>query len=123
MNQRLWIFLAASALSSAVALGACGGDSLPSDTQSASSTGEGPTTTTTTTTAGSTTGGMGGAGSSSASVTGTGAGGGAGGAEPDCFTNPITHVEIINACTTADKVDKMSVLPLLGPNGELPPLP
>jgi hypothetical protein len=120
MNQRLWIFLAASAFGAALALGACGGDSLPSDTQStATSTsgaaGPGATTTTTAGPGSSSGGGMGGA-------NGTGGGGGGGGA-PDCFTNPMTHVEIINACTTADKIDKMSTLPLLGPNGELPPLP
>jgi len=48
------------------------------------------------------------AGSSStgSGLGGTGANGmgGMGGA-PDCFTNPQTHVEIINACTTAEKVD------------------
>lgn len=125
MNQRLWIFLLASGLGAAVALGACGGDSLPSDTSTATSTGAGDTTATTTTTAAttsSTSGGMGGAGTTGASASATGTGG-AGGGAPDCYSNPMTHVEIINACTTADKVDKMSTLPLLGPNGELPPLP
>ena len=46
-----------------------------------------------------------------------------GGGAPDCYTHPKTHLEIINACTTADEVDKTSNLPLLGPKGELPPLP
>ncbi len=118
MNQRLWIVLAASALGGAFGLGACGGDSLPSDAQSASSTSGEGTTTTTAVAGSSSTGGMGGAGGSG-SASATGAGGGA----PDCFTNPMIHVEIINACTTADEIDKMSTLPLLGPNGELPPLP
>lgn len=41
----------------------------------------------------------------------------------DCFTNPTTHEEIINACTTAVKVEKTPVLPLLNSDGTLPPLP
>lgn len=48
--------------------------------------------------------------------------GGTGGA-PDCVMIPMTHVEIINACTDAEKVDKKPVLPLLNPDGSLPPLP
>ncbi|MBP8809350.1 MAG: hypothetical protein KBG48_00595 [Kofleriaceae bacterium] len=40
-----------------------------------------------------------------------------------CFTSPQTHVEIINACTTAEKIDRQPVLPLLRPDGSLPPLP
>jgi hypothetical protein len=43
--------------------------------------------------------------------------------EPDCFTNPKNHFEIINACTDAAKIDKKPVLPLLQPDGSLPPLP
>jgi hypothetical protein len=114
MNQRFHVLLAASALGAALAVGACGGDSLPSDTQStATSTGD---VTTTTGSDSTSSGGMGGGG-------GAGGSGGAGGGAPDCFTNPKTHVEIINACTTADEVDKSPKLPLLGPNGELPPLP
>ena len=54
---------------------------------------------------------------------GSSSGGGMGGGAGDCVENPKTHVEIINACTTADKVDKKPTLPLLGPSGELPPLP
>lgn len=73
-----------------------------------------PTDTTTTGTAGD--GGDGGSGGA------TGGGGGAGGG-PDCYTNPTTHEEIINACTDAEKVDKQPVLPLLNPDGTLPPLP
>ena len=96
MNQRFHALLAASSLVAALAVGACGGDS-----SSGGTTTSGP---------GSTGGG------------GMG-GGGAGGGAPDCFTNPKTHVEIINACTDADKIDKTSNLPLLGPKGELPPLP
>ena len=43
--------------------------------------------------------------------------------DASCFMNPQTHVEIINACTTADKLEKHPVLPLLLPDGGLPPLP
>jgi hypothetical protein len=60
--------------------------------------------------------------SSSSSSSGSG-GGGAGGGAPDCYMNPQTHVEIINACTDAEKVDKAVNLPLLGSDGKLPPLP
>lgn len=43
--------------------------------------------------------------------------------DASCFMNPQTHVEIINACTTAEKIDRQPVLPLLNPDGTLPPLP
>jgi len=45
--------------------------------------------------------------------------------DADCFTNPDpnSHVQIINACTTAQKIYKDSNPPLLNPNGTLPPLP
>lgn len=46
-----------------------------------------------------------------------------GGAGPDCFMNPKTHLEIINACTDAAAVDKKVTLPLANPDGTLPPLP
>jgi hypothetical protein len=51
-----------------------------------------------------------------------GGAGGAGGA-PDCYMNPKTHFEIINACTDADKQDKKPTLPLEYADGGLPPLP
>jgi hypothetical protein len=41
----------------------------------------------------------------------------------DCIPNPMTYVEIINACTNAQAVDVNPVLPLLLPDGGLPPLP
>jgi hypothetical protein len=41
----------------------------------------------------------------------------------DCFTNPKTHFEIINACTSAQKIAKSPSLPLLLPDGGLPPPP
>jgi hypothetical protein len=46
-----------------------------------------------------------------------------GGTDASCFTNPTTHFEIINACTTAQKIYKKSHPPLLEPDGTLPPLP
>lgn len=46
-----------------------------------------------------------------------------GGADASCFTDPQTHVEIINACTDAEKIYKTPNLPLLLPDGGLPPLP
>lgn len=52
-----------------------------------------------------------------------GGGGNDGSPTPDCFTNPKTHFEIINACTDAAKFDKKPNLPLLQPDGSLPPLP
>lgn len=42
---------------------------------------------------------------------------------PDCFENPTTHVEIINACTDATSVAKVPITPLLNADGSLPPLP
>ena len=42
---------------------------------------------------------------------------------PSCVTNPMTHVEIINACTNAQAFDKTPFYPTLAPNGQLPPLP
>jgi hypothetical protein len=45
------------------------------------------------------------------------------GAPSDCYLNPTTHLEIINACTDAVKITKNPTLPLLYPDGGLPPLP
>lgn len=45
------------------------------------------------------------------------------GAPGDCVQNPTTHEEIINACTDAVKITKNPTLPLLSPDGGLPPLP
>jgi hypothetical protein len=45
------------------------------------------------------------------------------GAPADCYTNPKTHFEIINACTTAQKITKNPTLPLLYSDGGLPPTP
>ena len=44
------------------------------------------------------------------------------GAPGDCFMNPTTHFEIINACTDAVKIKKNPTLPLLLSDGGLPPL-
>jgi len=42
----------------------------------------------------------------------------------DCVMNPMTHVEIINACTTSPAApDKSPMFPALAPNGVLPSLP
>lgn len=45
--------------------------------------------------------------------------------DADCFTNPDpnSHIQIINACTTAQKIYKDSNPPLQNPDGSLPPLP
>jgi len=44
-------------------------------------------------------------------------------AEPECYDNPMTHVQIINGCTTAQSVDKMPFFPAKAPGGVLPSLP
>ncbi len=44
-------------------------------------------------------------------------------APDNCFMNPTTHFEIINACTDAARVDKKPSLPLLLADGGLPPPP
>ena len=44
------------------------------------------------------------------------------GAPKDCFDDPKTHFEIINACTTATRVPKAPTLSKLLPDGGLPPL-
>lgn len=43
--------------------------------------------------------------------------------DASCFDNPQTHEQIINACTTAQKIYKDSHPPLLNADGSLPPLP
>jgi hypothetical protein len=45
------------------------------------------------------------------------------GGPSDCVQDPHTHLEIINACTDAVKITKNPTLPLLLPDGGLPPLP
>jgi hypothetical protein len=57
---------------------------------------------------------------------GTGNGNGNGGSSaetdpPPCVENPVTHLEIINACTSAVGVRKSPELTLLNPDGSLPP--
>jgi hypothetical protein len=52
---------------------------------------------------------------------GTTTDGGDGGPK-DCFDNPQTHYEIINACTNATKIQKNPTLPRLLPDGGLPAL-
>jgi hypothetical protein len=43
--------------------------------------------------------------------------------DASCFDNPQTHAEIINACTTAQRVYKKPILPLRNKDGTLPLLP
>ncbi len=76
---------------------------------SSSTVKETPPTTSSTSSGGSSSG----ASSSGASSSGT----------PDCFTDPKTHFEIINACTDAQKVTKNPTLTKLLSDGGLPPLP
>ena len=45
------------------------------------------------------------------------------GAPRDCVLDPKTHEEIINGCTDAVRITKNPTLPLLYPDGGLPPLP
>lgn len=45
------------------------------------------------------------------------------GVAPMCVDDPMTHLEIINACTEATSVSKVAVTPLLNADGSLPPLP
>jgi len=40
----------------------------------------------------------------------------------DCFENPKTHFELINACTDADRIDRKPTLTKLLVDGGLPPL-
>jgi hypothetical protein len=61
-------------------------------------------------------GGGGGAG-------GGGGGGGGGDTTTGCSMNPMTHEEIINACTDAQSVDIAPFFPASAPNGTLPALP
>jgi hypothetical protein len=47
-------------------------------------------------------------------------------AGPACSMNPMTHEELLNACTTAQTGDPSKdapYYPTLAPNGQLPPLP
>lgn len=48
-----------------------------------------------------------------------------GGADASCFANPNpnSHVEIINACTEAEKIYKNPILPLTLPDGGVAPIP
>jgi hypothetical protein len=66
-------------------------------------------------------------GGSSGSSSGSSSSGGTDGGQdsgPNCFSGtPTTYLEIINACTDAAFVDKHPTLPLLQPDGGLPPLP
>ena len=43
--------------------------------------------------------------------------------DASCFEDPQTYLQLINACTDAVKIEKHPSLPLLNPDGTLPPLP
>jgi hypothetical protein len=49
--------------------------------------------------------------------------GGGGDTTTGCSMNPMTHEEIINACTDAQSVDIAPFFPASAPNGTLPALP
>lgn len=40
-----------------------------------------------------------------------------------CYAQPQTHIELLNACTSAQSIAKQPVLPLRRSDGSLPPLP
>jgi hypothetical protein len=64
------------------------------------------------------------AGPADGGVTGDAGGGLADATPPPCFTNPQTYLEIINACTDAQAVDKTDDLsPMNVADGGLQPLP
>lgn len=43
---------------------------------------------------------------------------------PSCYTNPQTYIQIINACTDAQAIDKtVDLSPMNLPDGALQPLP
>jgi hypothetical protein len=44
-------------------------------------------------------------------------------AGPSCSSSPTTHLEIINACTSAVAIVRTPSLPLLQADGGVPPLP
>jgi hypothetical protein len=48
---------------------------------------------------------------------------GGAGVDLGCYLSPTTHLQILNACTTAEQFDKTAVTPLLHADGTLPPLP
>jgi hypothetical protein len=123
LRASTFAILASLACAAAFAGGACG-DTVPSDqtgsttsSSHSSSTGAGGGTTSGPSSTASS-GGTGGKGAG-----GSGAGGSGTGGAPDCYPNPTTYLEIINACTNAQKVDLNPVLPLLQADGGLPPLP
>jgi hypothetical protein len=112
--SRLSLIAILTALSGSALL-SCDGD-VPSDTSNTAGTaGSNPQ--------GGTAGTAGTGGAAGSNPQGGSAGAAGTGGSPDCVVSPKTHEEIINACTDAEKIDKMPVLPLLNPDGSLPPLP
>lgn len=43
--------------------------------------------------------------------------------DADCVMDPVTSVQLMNACTTAQRIEKHPELPLRLPDGGLPDLP
>jgi len=64
-----------------------------------------------------------GCGSSTTADAGVASDAGAPDAGPGCSTNPTTHLELINACTSATAIVRTPNLPLLQADGGVPPLP
>lgn len=67
--------------------------------------------------------GCGGNGNNGGDMGGGGGGGGSDMAGGGCVSNPMTHLEIINACTDSQSVDITPFYPSAAPNGMLPALP
>jgi hypothetical protein len=121
-NSLFWFPVASCAL--ALSLVACGSD-VQEPVSIASSGGSVSVATggTSATSGGSTsaTGGASGSGGKTSSSGGASSTGGTA-PEPDCYEHPKTHHEIINACTTAMKIEKHPNLKGLNPDGTLPTL-
>lgn len=110
--------IVASSLVAAVLSGACGDSGAPTDQASGGGGVSGRSSATTTAPLSSATysmsGGLGG---------GDADGRTADSGPTDCVTNPTTYLEIINACTTAQRVVKDPDLSKYYVDGGLPPLP
>jgi hypothetical protein len=100
MRNKILIAMFGVALAGAVSFG-CGSSSTTNSNTGGSGGGAG---------VGGIAGSTGGAGGSTGGAGGST--GGAGGTAADCFMGtPSTHEELINACTTAEKIDKTVKLP------------
>jgi len=61
------------------------------------------------------------AGAAGSEPTAAAGAGGTGSTEPACVENPVTHLDIINACDSYARVRKTPELTLLQADGSLPP--